>query len=411
VITEITGIYYLPLTLKYVENETIITGVYTDNDTIKIGDIIKSINGIQIKMIRDSLRQFVQGSNDPVIERNINGRLLVGQNEIVTLQLEDQEGLKSVDLSRNLNSSQYSELISKKDSIWKKLHSNQMVYGYIDMGRLVVDDLVSMFNDLWETDALIFDIRNYPNGTLWDMVRFLYESPINIAKFTVPDIHYPGTLYWFNEVIGTGDFSKTYKNPILILFDEETQSQAEYTVMGLEQHPKAVKIGSQTAAADGNVSIAYLPGGIVVYYTGLGTFYPDYTQTQRIGIIPDIEVHPTIEGIRSGRDEVLEAALDYPITGISKMSENPLSGFILDPNYPNPFNPETTIKFSLPQTAFVILKIYNILGEEVATLVSEKLAAGEYKFEWEAGNLASGIYLCRIHAGNYIGFRKMILLR
>ena len=81
--------------------------------------------------------------------------------------------------------------------------------------------------------------------------------------------------------------------------------------MGLEQHPNAIKIGSQTSGADGNVSMIYLPGGIVTYFTGLGVFYPDYTETQRIGIIPDIEIHPTIAGIREGRDEVLEVALQY----------------------------------------------------------------------------------------------------
>ena len=83
----------------------------------------------------------------------------------------------------------------------------------------------------------------------------------------------------------------------------------------------------------------------------------------------------------------------------------------LGQNYPNPFNPTTTIEFALPKTEFVTLKIYNILGEQVATLVSEKLISGKYKYDWDAGGLASGVYLYRIQAGDYVEVKKMVLLR
>jgi C-terminal processing protease CtpA/Prc len=79
--------------------------------------------------------------------------------------------------------------------------------------------------------------------------------------------------------------------------------------MGLDQFPRSLKIGSTTAAADGNVSRIFLPGQITTMATFLGTYYPDYTGTQRVGIIPDIKITPTIRGIRNGKDEVLEAAL------------------------------------------------------------------------------------------------------
>jgi photosystem II stability/assembly factor-like uncharacterized protein len=80
-------------------------------------------------------------------------------------------------------------------------------------------------------------------------------------------------------------------------------------------------------------------------------------------------------------------------------------------NYPNPFNSFTTITFDLPKTSEVILKVYNILGEEVATLVSNKLSAGSHTYKWDAGNLGSGIYLYRLEAGEYVEARKMVLMR
>jgi hypothetical protein len=80
-------------------------------------------------------------------------------------------------------------------------------------------------------------------------------------------------------------------------------------------------------------------------------------------------------------------------------------------NYPNPFNPSTTIKFDLSKASVVTLKIYNVLGEEVTTLVSDRLSAGSYSYEWNASILASGVYLVRLQAGNYVETRKMVLMR
>jgi predicted GH43/DUF377 family glycosyl hydrolase len=83
----------------------------------------------------------------------------------------------------------------------------------------------------------------------------------------------------------------------------------------------------------------------------------------------------------------------------------------LEQNYPNPFNPITNIQFSNPKSQFISLEIYNVLGQKVASLVSEKLNPGVHKYEWQAGGLPSGIYYCRIQAGEFEQVRKMVLLR
>jgi predicted esterase len=85
--------------------------------------------------------------------------------------------------------------------------------------------------------------------------------------------------------------------------------------------------------------------------------------------------------------------------------------FQLFNNYPNPFNPRTTIKFELLQKSYITIKIYNILGEEVATLVSGLLQAGSYQYIWDARGSATGIYMCRFQAGDYVETRKMVLMR
>jgi hypothetical protein len=85
--------------------------------------------------------------------------------------------------------------------------------------------------------------------------------------------------------------------------------------------------------------------------------------------------------------------------------------FNLSQNYPNPFNPTTTIEFTLPKAGLVTLKVYNILGEEVATLVSDNLAAGSYKYTWDGRGLASGVYYYKIDVADYSLVKKALLIK
>jgi len=86
-------------------------------------------------------------------------------------------------------------------------------------------------------------------------------------------------------------------------------------------------------------------------------------------------------------------------------------GYNLHQNYPNPFNPSTTIEFALPKSAFVTLKVYNLLGEEVAALIAERRDAGVHKLNWAARGLASGVYLYRLKIGNFSQMKKLILMQ
>ncbi len=83
--------------------------------------------------------------------------------------------------------------------------------------------------------------------------------------------------------------------------------------------------------------------------------------------------------------------------------------FKLGQNFPNPFNPVTTIQYQLPQDARVILKVYDILGSEVTTLVNEEQAAGYKEIKFNASNLASGMYIYRIQADKFVSVKKMMV--
>ena len=92
------------------------------------------------------------------------------------------------------------------------------------------------------------------------------------------------------------------------------------------------------------------------------------------------------------------------------INEFPIS-FALEQNYPNPFNPSTKIKFAVPKEANVNLSIYNVLGEMVTTLVNEEKKAGYHEVDFDASSLASGVYLYRIKAGDFVSTKKMILMK
>jgi photosystem II stability/assembly factor-like uncharacterized protein len=96
---------------------------------------------------------------------------------------------------------------------------------------------------------------------------------------------------------------------------------------------------------------------------------------------------------------------------ILKHEENAINRYILYQNYPNPFNPSTTFEFDLPEKSAIILSVYNLLGERVATVFSKHVSAGKYQIEWDASHFASGIYIYRMEAGNFIDIKKFILMK
>ncbi len=85
--------------------------------------------------------------------------------------------------------------------------------------------------------------------------------------------------------------------------------------------------------------------------------------------------------------------------------------FSLEQNYPNPFNPSTSIQFRIPENSFVSLKIYNVLGKEIVTLINEEKNAGNYEVSFNASTLSSGVYFYKLEAGNFVQTRKMILMK
>ena len=135
-----------------------------------------------------------------------------------------------------------------------------------------------------------------------------------------------------------------------------------------------------------------------------------------LSLIKNIGLSYQLEWELVGYEDELKGAIingivygDTTVVGIND-PDNRAKEFSLSQNYPNPFNPTTKIKFVIPQSSFVNLKVYDVLGREVATLVNEEKHPGSYEVEFDASQLSSGVYIYKLQAGSYTSFKKMICL-
>jgi hypothetical protein len=109
---------------------------------------------------------------------------------------------------------------------------------------------------------------------------------------------------------------------------------------------------------------------------------------------------------------VFKTILDTALVGVEDENGKIVpEGFSLDQNYPNPFNPTTKIKFSIPELSFVTLKVFDVVGNEIETLVNQEEPAGSYEVQFSAIDLPSGIYFYQLRAGNFVETKKMILIK
>ena len=313
-LTKFHGKFGTPLKLKFIENEWVVIHIFSSFDNpdskIKIGDIITHVNGKPIAELAIEKAKYCPASNIPTQMRDVAKRILRTNEHNIVLSLKNQDGPLKEEVNTVLNEAL---------NYWKKdIPSHKMLegnIGYIYPASLKQDEIHEIMNAFTNTKSLVIDLRCYPSDFLvFKLGKYLLPSITDFAKFTKPILNEPGR-YTITDPISNGSENPDYyKGKIFILINETTQSSAEYTTMALQNAPKATVIGSTTAGADGNVSRIVLPGGIRTMFSGIGVYYPDGRETQRIGILPDIALKPTIEGIRNGKDELLELAI--------KMSED-----------------------------------------------------------------------------------------
>ncbi|KYH04459.1 hypothetical protein A1704_17340 [Chryseobacterium cucumeris] len=301
------GINKAPIVAKFVEDKLVVTES-NSQPNIKIGDIITEIDHKKIEDIIKEKAKYEQASNQNGLLRNISFNIFRTNNNFLSLKIKRNKF--SDELNVNVKCIPNSSIEYNKKLPSHKLVSEQI--GYINPGFLKENEIDLIMDEYINKKGIIIDLRYYPSDFIvYSLSKYLVSSPTDFAKFTRTSFDDIGKFTIGNPAQVGENYKKQFKGKIAILVDEMTQSNAEFTAMALRVAPKSAVIGSQTAGADGNVSTIILPGNLSTSITGIGVLYPNGKETQKIGIEIDIPVKTTIEGIRTGKDEILQEAINF----------------------------------------------------------------------------------------------------
>lgn len=305
----------LPVQLRFVEGVATVIGlVDTQPPTgLRRGDAILALDGRQVEELVAEWAPFYGASNEASLLRDIAQGLTRGQTPAVHLRVE--RGGSVLDLQEQRTAQTSTRVRPSRDLPGETFRLLTPEIGYLTLSSLEVARIPAILTSAEGTRGLVIDLRCYPKEFLvFELGQHLVAEPTEVAVFTQSVPSNPGAFVRKNPVV-LKPSEPRYGGRLAILVDETTQSQSEYTAMAFRAAPGALVIGSTTAGADGDVATLPLVGGFSTRITRLGVFYPDGRPTQRVGIVPDLEVRPTLAGIRAGRDEVLEAALGALLGG------------------------------------------------------------------------------------------------
>jgi C-terminal processing protease CtpA/Prc len=311
-----TGACLLPVNLRLVpdfngKNQAVVTSFASPDGEatgLKAGDVIDSLDGTTVDALITNWSPYYADSNDAARLRDLARAMTNGECGDVKLGIRRRSETLQITAKR-LPAKDMKAISYTHDLPGDTFRLLSPDVAYLKLSSVKSADIDHYLDAASKTKALIIDIRNYPSEfVVFLLGEHLVDKPTAFARFTNGDLSTPGAFHWTPPEMLT-PAGLRYAGKVVILVDEVSQSQAEYTAMAFRASPHAVVVGSTTAGADGNVSEFALPGGLRTMISGIGVFFPDKKPTQQIGIVPDKVVYPTIEGIRNGRDEVLEEGI------------------------------------------------------------------------------------------------------
>ena len=309
------GLNYAPFRAWFIENQFIMVDDYqpqfTNSIGIKKGDRITHINGKKIEDLIQDFAKYYPVSNQASFLRNIALDLLrsSASTMIINYESDGKNVEKEIQLYTKDQLNYYAWYKSNPQEKGYKILDHNI--GFVSIAHLKENEIPKLKKDLGTTQGIIIDLRNYPTIKLpEELGSYFVNDKISFAKFSYPNLDHPGE-FLFSPENRLLKQKITYNGKVVVLVNEVTQSAAEFLTMALQVGKQTIIMGSQTAGANGNVISIVLPGGIETWISGLGAYYPDGKETQRIGIPIDVEIKPTRKGIQENRDELLEKAIHY----------------------------------------------------------------------------------------------------
>lgn len=315
-IREWKGNNYSRMKLRFINDSLTVVGSYKtkNNDdsggVLESGSTIQRVNGRLVNEIVKERIKYYPSSNNKTLHRDIAFDILRSNNNKVYIEytnLKKESKKDSIDLYKVYDIA----FVEKKETnSYKLLDENT---GFIDIGLITYDEMDHIIKEFKDLRSIIIDMRKYPSAfAVFKLGAFFVDSKKTFAKLTTFSEALPGKFNFIDDIyIDPLPIDNVFKGKIILLMDENTQSQGEYTIMAFKQNNHVTTIGSNTAGANGDVSFINLPGGIKMKFTANGVYYPDGSTTQKTGIKPDIIVFPTIEDMIIGNDPLIEKAKEF----------------------------------------------------------------------------------------------------
>jgi C-terminal processing protease CtpA/Prc len=306
-----------PVVPRWIENKAVITRVAgpTSSGRVEIGDIITEVDGQPVQSRINLIRKHTAHSTEQsVMSRAVN--MLTGGEDgtSVRLTLVGADGIaREAEMKRTYSPRMY----EREGEVFRLIDPKT---GYVDLTRLESQQVDEMFDKFRDTATIIMDMRGYPRGTAWSIApRLATEQQMVAAQFrrnlvrATPGEESISSLYFEQRIPRTD--KPRYAGKTVMLIDENAISQSEHSGLFYKTANGTTLIGSPTTGANGDVTFFIAPGNIRVNFSGHDVRWPDGRELQRVGLQPDIHVRPTIAGIRAGKDEVLDRAIEFAHTG------------------------------------------------------------------------------------------------
>jgi len=309
----------LPVVMRWVEDRVVVVGwadeFFGRATGLQIGDAILAVGGRPVPELMAEWAPYYSASNEP--QRKMYLAKAVARGPVGSCRLRVLREGEEIELTaERMAYDKIDQMVGRWHTLAGPAYRMLMPeVAYMALNGIKRDSVTTWIEDALAQGAtgLVIDCRAYPGDfPIFTLGGHLVEEPTQFVTFTRADPANPGAFMW-HDYIPLDPVAPHFPGNVVVLVDEASMSSAEYHALAFRAAPQAVVMGSTTSGADGNVSRFALPGGLTTMISGIGVFDDERQPTQRVGIVPDEVVLPTIAGIRDGRDEVLEAAVEFLI--------------------------------------------------------------------------------------------------
>jgi C-terminal processing protease CtpA/Prc len=316
-IDKLLGVAGPPVSVRRIEGRWVVIALGDDPAvkaaSLQVGDVVTAVDGEPLEGRAERLRRIVPASTEGGYWDRVRRLLLSGPDgSTATLAIDREGAAREVKLQREKKYRGGPQPQPAGEAV-RLLPGN---LGYVDLTRLTVGEVDGMMEKLKGTRGIVFDMRGYPKGVFLALgSRFNTRGARVAATFRRTEVsafsaEEEESGYHFSQPIPSTDKWK-YAGKTVMLIDERAISQSEHTGLFLEAASGTRFVGTPTAGANGDITFFTLPGGITAMFTGHDVRHADGRQLQRVGLVPDLVVAPTLAGVRAGKDEVLDQGVEF----------------------------------------------------------------------------------------------------